>query len=75
MSGVVTAGGLQVKKMIFDDMIACGKAAKLRSFELPKKIAFETTVTPLSTTAVSRVHSRVVGQMALAVAVSVAIGW
>jgi len=37
----------EVKKMIFDDMIACGKAAKLRSFELPKKIAFETTVNDL----------------------------
>ncbi len=33
-----------MKKMIFDDLIACGKAAKLRSFELPKKIAFETKV-------------------------------
>jgi len=34
----------EVKKMIFDDIIASGKAAKLRAFELPKKIAFETTL-------------------------------
>eukprot|EP00287_Rhodomonas_sp_CCMP768_P031015 CAMPEP_0202853718 /NCGR_PEP_ID=MMETSP1389-20130828/90624_1 /ASSEMBLY_ACC=CAM_ASM_000865 /TAXON_ID=302021 /ORGANISM="Rhodomonas sp., Strain CCMP768" /LENGTH=431 /DNA_ID=CAMNT_0049532273 /DNA_START=1 /DNA_END=1297 /DNA_ORIENTATION=- len=34
----------EVKKMIFADIIASGKAAKLRSFELPKKIAFETTI-------------------------------
>eukprot|EP00961_Rhodomonas_salina_P025898 350084-Rhodomonas_salina.1 len=32
--------------MIFDDLIACGKAAKLSSFNLPKKIAFEQALTP-----------------------------
>lgn len=33
-----------VKKMILDDMLASGKAQKLRSFELPKDITFETEV-------------------------------
>ena len=42
------ARALQVKKMIFDDLIACGKAAKLHSFKLPKKIAFEPALTPAS---------------------------
>ena len=36
-----------VKKMIFDDLIATGKAAKLRGFELPKEIDFETNVNEL----------------------------
>lgn len=30
--------------MILDDMLACGKASKLRGFELPKDIIFETEV-------------------------------
>jgi len=37
----------EVKKMVFDDMVACGKAAKLRGFELPKDILFETEVNAL----------------------------
>jgi long-chain acyl-CoA synthetase len=37
----------EVQKMIFDDMIACGKAAKLRGFELPKKCDFESKVNEL----------------------------
>jgi long-subunit acyl-CoA synthetase (AMP-forming) len=28
-----------VQKMIFDDLIAVGKAAKLRGFELPKEVS------------------------------------
>lgn len=36
-----------VKKMVLDDMIACGKSQKLRSFELPKDITFETEVNEL----------------------------
>jgi long-chain acyl-CoA synthetase len=28
----------EVQKMIFDDLIAVGKAAKLRGFELPKEV-------------------------------------
>mmetsp|Transcript_33854 Transcript_33854/g.80255 ORF Transcript_33854/g.80255 Transcript_33854/m.80255 type:complete len:794 (-) Transcript_33854:484-2865(-) len=37
----------EVKKMIMADLIATGKAAKLRGFELPKEIDFETTVNDL----------------------------
>eukprot|EP00283_Hemiselmis_rufescens_P007943 CAMPEP_0173430042 /NCGR_PEP_ID=MMETSP1357-20121228/8569_1 /TAXON_ID=77926 /ORGANISM="Hemiselmis rufescens, Strain PCC563" /LENGTH=704 /DNA_ID=CAMNT_0014394313 /DNA_START=78 /DNA_END=2192 /DNA_ORIENTATION=+ len=37
----------EVQKMMFDDLIACGKGAKLRGFELPKKCAFESTVNEL----------------------------
>jgi len=37
----------EVKKMILDDLIATGKAAKLRGFELPKDIDFECTVNDL----------------------------
>ncbi|EKX40085.1 hypothetical protein GUITHDRAFT_143034 [Guillardia theta CCMP2712] len=33
-----------VKRMIFDDVIAIGRAAKLRGFELPCEIEFETEV-------------------------------
>eukprot|EP00285_Hemiselmis_virescens_P006971 CAMPEP_0173389900 /NCGR_PEP_ID=MMETSP1356-20130122/13899_1 /TAXON_ID=77927 ORGANISM="Hemiselmis virescens, Strain PCC157" /NCGR_SAMPLE_ID=MMETSP1356 /ASSEMBLY_ACC=CAM_ASM_000847 /LENGTH=701 /DNA_ID=CAMNT_0014347181 /DNA_START=23 /DNA_END=2128 /DNA_ORIENTATION=+ len=37
----------EVQKVIFDDLLACGKAAKLRGFELPKKCGFESTVNEL----------------------------
>mmetsp|Transcript_42804 Transcript_42804/g.67087 ORF Transcript_42804/g.67087 Transcript_42804/m.67087 type:complete len:717 (-) Transcript_42804:219-2369(-) len=37
----------KVKAMVFADLIAAGKAAKLRGFELPKKIDFEPTVNNL----------------------------
>jgi len=36
-----------VQKMIFDDLIAVGKAAKLRGFELPKEVDFESDVNEL----------------------------
>jgi len=36
-----------VKKMILDDIIATGKGAKLRGFELPKDIDFECTCNEL----------------------------
>ncbi|EKX35756.1 hypothetical protein GUITHDRAFT_160181, partial [Guillardia theta CCMP2712] len=36
-----------VKKMIFDDIIATGRSAKLRGFELPKQIDFETEINQL----------------------------
>ena len=36
-----------VKKMVLDDMVACGKSQKLRSFELPKDLTFETEVNQL----------------------------
>jgi len=37
----------EVKAMIYDDMVACCRAAKLRSFEIPKDIAFVTEVNEL----------------------------
>lgn len=37
----------QIQKMIFADVIAVGKAAKLRGFELPKEAAFESDVNEL----------------------------
>ena len=36
-----------VRKMILDDMIASGKQQKLRGFELPKDVTFETEVNEL----------------------------
>mmetsp|Transcript_34024 Transcript_34024/g.53021 ORF Transcript_34024/g.53021 Transcript_34024/m.53021 type:complete len:212 (-) Transcript_34024:174-809(-) len=37
----------EVKQMIFDDMIAVSKSCKLRSFELPKDVHFETDTNEL----------------------------
>ena len=38
----------EVKEMILDDMLATGKGANLRGFELPKDIDFERTVNDLN---------------------------
>ena len=37
----------EVKQMISEDMTACGKASKLRGFEFPKDVHFETATNEL----------------------------